>query len=155
MRQALLTDRLLKKASESNTPLNGSFEITADCNFNCKMCYIHNCSRKQLQKDIIRFPKWKKLFDEAEEMMLLYVLLTGGEPLTHPDFADIYQNIASRGMLTILNTNGYLLDDGYLKLLKKYPPARVNVSLYGASNDAYGTLCGGGIQTALRQSAAI
>lgn len=142
MERITITDRLLQKAAQNKTPLNGSFEITADCNFACKMCNIHNCSRRHLQEKNIRFAEWKRLFDEAEEMMLFYVLLTGGEPLVHPEFADIYCDIMSRGMLTILNTNGYLIDTDTMMLFKKYPPARINVSLYGASDRVYQELCG-------------
>lgn len=137
-----LTNRLLSKAAESKTPLNGSFEITADCNFNCKMCYIHNCAKRQLRENVIPFSRWKQLFDEAEEMMLFYVLLTGGEPLVHPEFAEIYSDIAKRGMLTILNTNGCLIDADTMKLFKKHMPARINVTLYGTSDRVYEELCG-------------
>lgn len=45
-------------------------------------------------------------------------------------------------MLTILNTNGYLLDADSMKLFKKHPPTRINVTLYGASDCIYEELCG-------------
>lgn len=136
-----LTDRLISKASQNKTPLNGSFELTASCNFNCRMCYIHNCSKKELQKNIIPYEKWSSLFGEAYKLGLFYVLLTGGEPLTHPQFEDIYSDIYSRGMLTILNTNGYLINSDIIKLFKKHKPSRINITLYGSDNETYKNLC--------------
>ncbi len=137
-----VTERLLRKAAGQKMPVNGSFELTADCNFNCRMCYIHNCGKKA-QSDADRpYEDWKKVFDEATDMMLFYALLTGGEPLMHRDFEKIYRDLYSRGMLISVNTNGYLIDKAVIELFRKYPPAGVNVSLYGTTDGIYGDLCG-------------
>ena len=36
-----LSSYLHARACRSGTPLAGNFELTARCNFNCKMCYVH------------------------------------------------------------------------------------------------------------------
>ena len=41
----LLIEKLSMQAGLKKIPLNGAFELTSRCNFNCKMCYIHNPSR--------------------------------------------------------------------------------------------------------------
>lgn len=66
----------------------------------------------------------------------------GGEPLLRRDFDEIYTACKSLGLLTSVNTNGVLLDEDKLRLLREYPPQRVNISLYGASPKTYGRLCG-------------
>ena len=37
---------LTRKANQLNIPLHGVFELTSRCNFNCKMCYIHEKSKR-------------------------------------------------------------------------------------------------------------
>jgi len=130
---------LLSSAAEKKIPVNGTFELTQNCNFNCKMCYVHNC---KIKKSVASADVWHRVFDEAQKNELLYVLVTGGEPLTHPEFGRIFNDVAGRGMLTILNTNGYLIDDETIRVLKKTPPVRINITLYGTSDSTYQALCG-------------
>ena len=42
----------------------------------------------------------------------------------------------------MLNTNGTLLTEERAELLLKYPPRKVNISLYGASASTYRDVCG-------------
>ena len=46
------------------------------------------------------------------------------------------------GFLITLNSNGTLIDEKTVQWLKKCPPVRINISLYGASNETYKRLCG-------------
>ena len=41
-----------------------------------------------------------------------------------------------------MNSNGSMLTDEILDCFRKYPPGRVNVSVYGASEETYRDLCG-------------
>ena len=36
-----LSAYLHTRACRAGTPLAGNFELTARCNFDCKMCYVH------------------------------------------------------------------------------------------------------------------
>ena len=40
---------LHQRASQNKIPLDVTLELTARCNFSCKMCYVHNtdCNRFQ------------------------------------------------------------------------------------------------------------
>ena len=42
-----LSSYLHARACRSGTPLAGNFELTARCNFNCKMCYVHLTAEEQ------------------------------------------------------------------------------------------------------------
>lgn len=120
-------------------PINGTFELTSNCNFNCKMCYVHSC---KAVSPCIPAEHWLGVIAEARKCGLLYVLVTGGEPLLHPQFREIFSYLTKFGMLTVLNTNGYLIDSSYVQFLKKHRPVRMNITLYGTSNEVYGNLCG-------------
>lgn len=117
----------------------GTFEITSRCNFNCPMCYIHS-SEKTL--DEISAQQWLHLAEEGKKSGLMFLLLTGGEPFIRKDFAEIYTGLIEMGILVSVNTNASLYNEEIRALFKKYPPLRINVSLYGGSNECYHKMCG-------------
>lgn len=135
---------LYAKASQLKIPLSGTFELSPVCNFSCKMCYVRktkqevaNWNRPQMKKE-----QWLELAKEAVKEGMLYLLLTGGEPFLWPRFRELYEELANMGLLISINTNGSLIDEDALQWLKKYPPKRVNITLYGASDESYEKLCG-------------
>ena len=139
MKNYPISNMLFNYACKERKPINGTFELTSNCNFNCKMCYVHSCKKKSSDAP----PEdWKRVIDEACDAGLIYALITGGEPLTHRNFTDIYSKIYKKGIVSVLNTNGYLLDDTYISFLKKAPPSRINITLYGTDDETYRNLCG-------------
>ena len=127
------------KAAASGTPLAGNFELTARCNFRCKMCYVH---RDTSPAGELSAQQWIELGRQSAQRGMVFLLLTGGEPLLRRDFREIYTGLKKLGLLLSINTNGYLLDGDMIDFLKKDPPLRINVSLYGGSNEDYEALCG-------------
>ncbi len=134
---------LHRKAIALGLPLSGTFELTPRCNFNCKMCYVHlspedaNARGKELSAE-----EWLNIAREAKKEGMLFLLLTGGEPLLRKDFLYIYSELKKMGFYISINTNGSLIKGEILEHFKKDPPYRVNVSLYGGSGDTYKKLCG-------------
>lgn len=59
-----VSNMLFSKAGAKKLPINGTFELTSNCNFNCRMCYVHSCKCKS---ENIGFNQWKHLIDEACE----------------------------------------------------------------------------------------
>lgn len=57
-------------------------------------------------------------------------------------FFEIYEKAVSLGIVPIILSNAYLIDEGAVKRLAGHPPYSVSVSLYGASNATYQKLCG-------------
>lgn len=45
---ARITDFLFNKASGRKIPLNGTFELSPECNFACRMCYVRKSAGKFL-----------------------------------------------------------------------------------------------------------
>lgn len=134
---------LYAKADINKIPLGGSFELTERCTLDCKMCYIH-CRENDktalaLERDTAF---WISLAQKARDSGMLMLLLTGGEPLLRQDFDEIYVACKKMGLLVTVNTNATLIDEAKIELFKQYPPYQVNVTLYGASPETYGKLCG-------------
>jgi len=120
---------------EQKVPVSGTFELTTRCNFNCQMCYVKNAVNEELSAK-----QWLHIGKEAAECGTLFLLLTGGEPLIRDDFEEIYVGLCEMGFVISINTNGSLLHK-FLDVFKKYPPSRLNISLYGQSNETYKRLC--------------
>jgi radical SAM protein with 4Fe4S-binding SPASM domain len=127
-----------QKAAALGIPLTGNFELTTRCNFNCKMCYVHDNS----QPDALTAEDWLRIAKEACDAGMVFALLTGGEPMLRKDFPEIYRGIKKMGVLISINSNGASLNDELFELLRKDPPLRINVTLYGGSNETYRRLCG-------------
>ena len=138
-----ITEYLHQKAARNGVPLSGSFELTPCCNMACKMCYIRMTKEQQEAAAPLRTAQeWVELGRKAREQGMLYLLLTGGEPFLRQDFREILQGLHALGLVISINSNATLIDEETVAWLKQTPPSRINVTLYGASDDTYGRLCG-------------
>ena len=120
--------------------LTGQFELTPHCNLNCKTCYIHEpteAGRKTLPASF-----WIEKAQQAVSEGMLVLSLTGGETLLYPELDELMDALSRMGLLISFNTNGTLVDEKRVDWFLKYCPNKINVSLYGASNDTYQKMCG-------------
>ncbi|MGN0592231.1 MAG: radical SAM protein [Ruminococcus sp.] len=93
--------------------------ITSSCNLHCAGCYaraVHSCSDAvcecQLSAD-----EWDRIFEQADELGISFILLAGGEPLMRDD---VIEKAGSRqNILFPIFTNGTLMDDPYIRTFKK------------------------------------
>ena len=129
-----------RRAAAARIPISGTFELTPRCNMRCRMCYIQMSDTGKRQE--LSAEQWIDLGRSCAGQGMLFLLLTGGEPFLRPDFREIYTELKKLGLSITINTNGTLVDEKVLQWLSADPPARVNVTLYGGSNDTYRRLCG-------------
>lgn len=146
MKQKIVESRLVeylhRKASITKTPISGAFELSPLCNMDCKMCYIK--MSKEKQESIARLrtkEEWIELAQKAKDKGMLFLLLTGGEPFLVKDFKELYIELHKMGFCISINSNGTMIDEDVIEWLKHYPPMRINMTLYGASDETYGRLC--------------
>ena len=132
-----LKDDLVKAAKERKTPLLGHFELTARCNLDCKMCYVHNQNNAECLRRELTTEQWKKIFNEAFDCEMLYATLSGGECLLRYDFKDLYLHLWNKNIFVTVLTNGTLINDDYIDFFKSYPPDMIQISLYGSNEDGY------------------
>ena len=137
-----LEERLVISATRKRIPLGGSFELLPLCNMDCRMCFLRLSPKEmRAQGRISTADEWLALAREAKEAGMLFLLLTGGEPFLYPEFARLYRGLAEMGLFLTLNTNGTLITEEYADLLAEHLPRRVNITLYGSSDEIYGRLC--------------
>ena len=131
------------KGRRLGLPVGGTFELTARCNFNCPMCYVHMTQEQVYAagKELTA-AQWLELAREARDRGMIFALLTGGEPLMRRDFFEIYKGMKELGLLISINTNGSMLQGEILEKFLADPPARFNISLYGGTNETYRNMCG-------------
>lgn len=93
-----LSSYLHAKACRAGTPLSGNFELTARCNFNCRMCYVHLTPEEQRRRGReLTADEWLAIAETARSRGMLFLLLTGGEPLIRPDFRYILTELKKWG----------------------------------------------------------
>lgn len=143
-RENAITKYMFQKAGKARIPLSGTFELSPVCNFSCRMCYVRKSQKEvnESPRQMLTCEQWLDLAKELREQGMLYLLLTGGEPFLWPDFWKLYTELHKMGFLISINTNGSLLTEEIIEQLKRMPPTRVNVTLYGASDKTYEELCG-------------
>ena len=81
--------RLKQMAVERAQPLSASLELTYRCNWRCVFCY----NPRHHDRRGLSGAEWVGVLDELRALGTLYVALTGGEPLTHPEFSAIARGV--------------------------------------------------------------
>ena len=139
-----LSTYLHRKGHKLGIPVSGNFELTARCNFNCPMCYVH-LTPEQLKasgKEELTAQQWLDIAKQARDSGMVFALLTGGEPLVRKDFFEIYDGMRNMGILMSVNSNGSMIKGEVLERFLQAPPVRLNISLYGGCNETYRRMCG-------------
>jgi radical SAM protein with 4Fe4S-binding SPASM domain len=130
-----------RKSAELRIPISGSIDLTRRCNLSCIHCYAGGSSIGTTQREM-ETGKILSVIDEICEAGCLYLLITGGEPLLRKDFPEIYRYAKGKGLLITVFTNGTLITDEIIDLLKELPPRVVEISLYGATAATYEKITG-------------
>lgn len=94
--------------------------IASSCNLRCTGCYARAngcCSGEEVQTDM-KQEDWQRVFAEATELGVSFILLAGGEPLTRPDVIELAAE--QENIIFPIFTNGTLIRGDYLALFDRY-----------------------------------
>lgn len=109
------------------------WRITDRCNFNCLHCY--NAKDESANGDIWELDEALDFLDQARKCGINKIILSGGEPMMHPNFLDIVKGIYDRDMyLGEIVTNGYYLTQEILDTIASYG----HKPLFKVSFDGFG-----------------
>ncbi|HEX8155397.1 MAG TPA: radical SAM protein, partial [Thermoanaerobaculia bacterium] len=75
-------DRILARSWSENRLMSVLLELTYRCNLDCFFCY----NDLGLRGKPLAFAQYETLLRELAAMNVMTVVLSGGEPLAHPDF---------------------------------------------------------------------
>ncbi len=128
--------RLVEKAFSDAVPLNAQFELTYRCNHLCTFCYNAPDGNREMTTPEI-FDALRKI----SEFGVLYMTLTGGEPLCHKDFYKIADETRRLGMALRIYSNGYLMGDpATAKRIADLTPLEVEISIHGSKAETHDAL---------------
>lgn len=112
-------------------------ELTATCNLRCLHCYG---SFAPGRREHLELRYLERLVDQAYDLGVYKIDLTGGEPLLHPEFIQVLQLIARKSMVYTVFSNLTHLPDVVLEHMRTRPPACVVTSVESidaATHDSY------------------
>ncbi|HEY2579281.1 MAG TPA: radical SAM protein [Streptosporangiaceae bacterium] len=110
-----------------------SYELNLGCNYDCEHCYLGEKMFAGMD-----WPGRERLLRVMAEAGVLWLQLTGGEPLIDPLFTETHAVAWDMGMMIQISSNGSRLDQPrMLDLLTKRRPYRLTLSLYGATEESY------------------
>ena len=105
-----------------------SYELNLGCNYDCEHCYLGLKTFEGLS-----WPDRERLLRVMRDAGVLWLQLTGGEPLIDKLFGDVYALAFEFGMMLSISSNGSRLHNpAILDLLASRRPYRVTLSVYGA-----------------------
>ena len=143
---------MMNRASKTKKPINGSIELLPLCNMNCDMCYVR-LSREEMERQgrLRTADEWIQVGRQMQKAGVLFLLLTGGEPLLYPEFKELYLEFRKMGFIMTINTNGTLINEEWAEFFASNKPRRINITLYGSTEKEYEELCHypGGLKKAI------
>ncbi|MCK5099596.1 MAG: radical SAM protein, partial [Desulfobacteraceae bacterium] len=119
-----------------------SMELTRRCNFACKHCFCVNPSLTGKIKKELEYRDWEKIADQVAGEGVLFLTITGGEPLLSADFKKKWLAMKKKGFLLTLFSNGSLINKSMVDFLSEWTPLEISITLYGASEETYQKVTG-------------
>lgn len=107
--------------------------ITSSCNLHCAGCYsrANNACSDSAPVCQLSTEDWKKIFSEADDLGISFILLAGGEPMIRRDVIEAAGEFGS--IFFPVFTNGTMTDDRYITLFKKCRNLFPVISIEGKS----------------------
>lgn len=96
--------RLFGAALDKDRPLMAHMVVTRRCNLSCGYCTEYDKVSPP-----VPLAELKARVDHLAHLGTVFITLTGGETLLHPQIVELIRYIRERKMIAALNTNGYLL----------------------------------------------
>jgi len=115
------------------------WDITYACNLKCKHCYS-NAGKKL--KNELSDEEVKRIIDELDEIGVVAIAFSGGEPLVRKNFFEIARYASSKGFYVAVATNGTMITEEVARKMKESGIRYVEVSLDGASPETHDSFRG-------------
>ena len=131
MRMEEITKRILMWMNGHKAgPVRLQLNLTNRCNIKCRFCWLRDFDATGANYDEIEPERYLKIIDEASDMGVKSVEITGGgEPLCRADVLDIMKRVKKHGLYGELITNGTLFTDYAAKEIVKMSWDKVVFSL--------------------------
>jgi radical SAM protein with 4Fe4S-binding SPASM domain len=121
------------------------FELTYSCNEKCVHCFNPGAARNENEKSTrtdreeIDISHYEKLLNDLQQMGVVKIILTGGDPFVKKDIWKLIEMIYERDFALDIYTNGLALLGRVDKLAKFYPRS-VGLSVYSANEEIHDSI---------------
>lgn len=106
-----------------------TFHLTNQCNLSCRHCWV-NAGRSYINNiEELSIENWINIIDQCKNFNVSVIRFTGGEPLVKKDVDELFRYCNKVSMPFQIETNGLLLDDARVQLIKECGIRFVSVSL--------------------------
>ena len=136
MKHAQMNFAYVNRLKDKRTPLILDFELTEKCNLDCIHCCVRSNGNGHAGRELDT-GKICDILNQASSAGVIYLNLTGGEPLFRKDFKEIYLFAKEKNFAVTVITNGTLITEDMVEFFKKYPPLMLEISSYGITADTY------------------
>ena len=99
------------------------------CNLKCRHCYMSSDAKKYQNE--LTTAEAKQFIDDLADFNVPVLLFSGGEPLIRPDFFELADYAAKKGVRPTLSTNGTLITPEVARKIKDIGVGYVGISLDG------------------------
>ena len=111
------------------------WEITLKCNIHCLHC--GSSANSKTRKDELTTFEALDLIEQLADLGCKRVVLSGGEPFLRKDWAVLALRVRDLGMDVTFISNGFMVDDDIVDLLKIIEPTGVGFSLDGGVEETH------------------
>ncbi len=118
------------------------FEITFACPIHCQHCYtdcynnLEELERELTAEEIIHI--LEKVYDSG----VLWLCLTGGDPLAREDFFKIYSYAKRKGFIITIFSSGIMITEEMADYFKQHTPFCIELTLNGITKETYEAISG-------------
>jgi len=114
-------------------------DLTFDCPLACSHCYLQGHADKGPE---LETETWKQVLREAAQSRVLFLLISGGDPMLRPDFWDLVEAARTLHFNVRIKTTGILLEAEDALRLARLGNVSVDVSLHGARPETHDRFVG-------------
>ncbi|OFW29523.1 MAG: hypothetical protein A3H97_01190 [Acidobacteria bacterium RIFCSPLOWO2_02_FULL_65_29] len=129
--------RVCSRTIADAQPTRVQFELTYRCNIHCVHCYTDPFNTLDAVGRELDLHEISRIFDELADAGVLWMTMTGGEALVHPQFRRIYQEAKRRGFIISLYSNGTTVSESLADFLAADPPFTIDVSCHAATSGTF------------------
>ena len=121
-----------------------NFELTYACSERCLHCYNEGAARSNLHEehrlrpDMLTLDDYKRIIDEAVELGIPEVTVTGGDPFSYPHCWDILDYLHERNLAVNLLTNAQALNSSEkIRRVARLGLQQLSVSIYSTDAEVH------------------
>ncbi|MDY6822985.1 MAG: radical SAM protein [Thermodesulfobacteriota bacterium] len=120
------------------------FDVTNTCNLSCPGC-LTGLGVYRRPPGKMAFDKFAAVVDEVKDTTALAVLYNSGEPMMHPQLAEMVAHLSAADIASIISTNGHFIDSAdKAEALIHAGTSLIIFSLSGATQNTYEMYHAGG-----------